>query len=99
MADKKIVGETHKISDKRGNGKLRREIWVDRHGQVTRYNLADINHRIFSQDNGRVLGYDNAHDGHHRHHLGEGFAVEFVSFEEIERRFEEEWMTRERSEK
>ena len=29
MADVKIIDESHKISDKRGNGKLRREVWVD----------------------------------------------------------------------
>lgn len=41
MADTKIIDESHKISDKQGNGKLRREIWVDSiTGKITRYNLA-----------------------------------------------------------
>jgi len=30
MAEVKIIDESHKISDKRWNGKLRREVWVDR---------------------------------------------------------------------
>ncbi len=93
MADRKMVDETHKISDRRGNGQLRREIWVDENsGKVTRYNLAYINHRLFAGDNGRVLGYDNAHDGHHRHYFGEMETVKFVSFEDIEGRFERDWI-------
>ena len=38
MADQKIVDDTHHVTQKRGNGQLRREIWVDAQGQVTRYN-------------------------------------------------------------
>ena len=93
MADMKIIDESHKIADKRGNGKLRREVWVDSHTRkVTRYNLAYINHNIYSGDNGRVLGYDNAHDGHHRHYFGVVEPVEFVSFEDTEARFEQDWI-------
>lgn len=93
MAEVKILDESHKISDKRGNGKLRREVWVDqKSGRVTRYNLAYINHRLFAGDNGRVLGYDNAHDFHHRHQFGVLESVEFVSFEDIEERFEQDWL-------
>jgi len=94
MADAKIIDESHKISDKRGNGKLRREVWADGvTGMITRYNLAYINHNIHPRDNGRVVGYDNAHDGHHRHCLGLVEPIEFVSFEDIEKRFEKDWIT------
>lgn len=99
MADQKIVDETHRISDRRGNGKLRREIWVDSQGRVTRYNLAYINHHVFAKDSGRVIGYDNAHDGHHRHHFGEIHPVEFVSMEDIEHQFERDWLALSRSKK
>ena len=93
MADTKIIDESHKISDKRGNGKLRREIWVDSiTGKVTRYNLAYINHRLYAGDNGRVEGYDNAHDGPHRHYFGVMEPVDFVNFEDIEERFEQDWI-------
>ncbi len=92
MADVKTIDESHKLSDKRGNGKLRREVWVSSTtGQVTRYNLAYINHSLYAGDNGRVIGYDNAHDGHHRHSFGAVEAVEFVNFEDIEERFEQDW--------
>ncbi len=58
---------------------------------VTRYNLAYINHAIYTGDNGRVLGYDNAHGVHHQHRTGRVENVDFVSFEDIEARFEREW--------
>lgn len=93
MAAAKIIDESHKISDKRGNGKLRREIWVDSvTGKVTRYSLAYINPNLYAGDIGRVVGYDNAHDGHHRHYLGMVEPVDFVSFEDIEERFEQDWI-------
>jgi len=93
MADVKIIDEFHKISDKRGNGKLRREVWVDEvNGKITRYNLAYINHHIHAGDNGCVVGYDNAHDGHHRHCFGVVEPVESVSFEDTEERFEQDWI-------
>ena len=93
MSDLKTIDETHRISEKRGNGILRREIWIDEgSGKVTRYNLAYINHKIFAGDNGRVIGYDNAHDGHHRHYFGEVEPVEFTSFENIEDQFANDWI-------
>lgn len=92
MSETKVHDERHKISRKRGNGVLRREIWFDNLGIVTRYNLAYINFSIFSGDNGRVLGYDNQHGYHHRHFMGETESFEFVSFEDVEAQFESEWM-------
>jgi Family of unknown function (DUF6516) len=92
MSEIKINDETHKISDKRGNGKLRREVWVDGEGKVVRYNLAYINHHLFQGDNGRVIGYDNAHGAHHRHYFGEITPVDFVSFDDIEEQFEADWL-------
>jgi len=92
MADKKIVDETHKISDKRGNGLLRREIWVDKEGKITRYTLAYINHSLHSADNGRVLGYDNQHGYHHRHYFGRVEPIDFMSFVEVEERFQQDWL-------
>ena len=93
MADRKIIAEFHKISYKRGNGKLRREVWIDEvTGKITRYNLAYINHRLYTGDNGRVVGYDNAHDRHHRHYFGALEPVAFTRFEDIEARFEQDWI-------
>src|SRR4051794_10855504 len=83
----KAVNDRFYLSNAKGGGMLRREIWVDRHGAVVRYNLAYINHAVHAGENGRVLGYDSAHGYHHRHYRGEVSAVEFDSFEKIEARF------------
>ena len=95
----KVVDETHEISRRRGNGKLRREIWVDAEGKVVRFNLAYINLEIHRSDNGRVLGYDSQHGVWHRHYLGEVSPIEASSFEEIEARFETEVQVYLRSER
>ncbi len=92
MPDRKLVDEVHHISKRRGNGLLRREVWVDDNGRVSRYNLAYINHELSTVDNGRVIGYDNQHGYHHRHYFGDIQPIEFHSFEEIEERFEADWI-------
>ena len=92
MPDAKIDEGSHKIAEKRGNGTLRREVWADTKGKVTRYNLAYINHKLHAEDNGRVVGYDNAHGYHHRHYFGVVEPVAFVSFEDVETRFECDWI-------
>jgi hypothetical protein len=53
--------------------------------------LRSINHAIYRGDNGRVLGFDNAHEYHHRHFMGKVEAVDFVSYEKILERFQSEW--------
>lgn len=70
------------------------EVWgyVDKGKTVvTRYNLAYINPAVCPVDHGRVLGFDNAHDYHHRHFMGEVQAVEFISYEATVERFQQEW--------
>lgn len=93
MPEQKAVDETHTISSKRGNGLLRREVWIDDRGRVTRYNLAYINHSLYQGDNGRVVGYDNQHGHHHRHWFGNVETIRFVSFEDIEESFEQDWLS------
>ncbi len=76
-------------------GLLSYEVWgYQERGKtiVTRYNLAYINHTIHRGDNGRVLGFDNAHGYHHRHFMGKVEAVEFESFETTQDRFQQEWL-------
>lgn len=94
MPEIKLIDRTDHVSRKRGNGLLRREVWIDEEtGRVTRYNLAYINHALYQGDNCRVLGYDNKHGFHHRHFMGQIVEIDFVSFAETERCFEEEWLT------
>jgi hypothetical protein len=89
---KKVIDEAHLIPRARGNGKLRREVWVGPNGQVARYNLAYVNLAVFQRDNGRVVGYDSQHGAHHRHFFGEISEIEFTSFEDIEAQFERDWV-------
>lgn len=87
--------ERFELKPKSGDGVLRYEVWgYQAKGQtvVTRYNLAYINHAICHLDNGRVLGFDNAHDYHHRHFMGKVMPVEFTSYEAIFERFQQEWL-------
>lgn len=86
-----LVDDSYTIHRKKGNGAIRRQVWVDRRGRVTRYSLAYINHQLFHGDNGRVLGYDNAHDYHHKHYFGQIEAINYTSFEELETRFQHEF--------
>ena len=79
------------LEEPTGKWAVRREVWVDEKGKVTRYNLAYINHRTFQGDNGRVLGYDNKHGSHHRHLMGTTNAIDFSSLEELEEQFDKEW--------
>ena len=48
-----------------------------------RYNLAFINHLLYPGDNGRVLGYDNAHGRHERHFKGAVHEIEFPGYEAL----------------
>lgn len=87
--------ERFELKPKSGGGILSYEVWgYQENGKtmVTRYNLAYINHFICQVDNGRVMGFDNAHAYHHRHYMGEVTAVEFTSYEVTLERFQQEWL-------
>jgi hypothetical protein len=60
-------------------------------GKVVQYALAYINPLIFSEDNGRVLGYDNSHGFSHKHFMGEMTAEPFPGYEALYECFEVEW--------
>lgn len=60
-------------------------------GKLERYSLAYINPAIFAGDNGRVLGYDNAHGYPHRHFMGTITPEPLLSWEAIREKFEVEW--------
>lgn len=88
--------ERFELKAKSGGGVLSYEVrgFQDRGKTVvTRYNLAYINHALCAVDHGRVLGYDNAHDYHHRHFMGNVSPVEFVSYEDTLEKFQLEWQS------
>ena len=70
---------------------VRMSINRDIAGVVRGYSFAYINHLICAVDNGRVLGYDNRHGGHHRHFMGIRTGVSYTSIEELRDQFEAEW--------
>jgi hypothetical protein len=70
-----------------GPGLIREEVWVDEAGEVGRYNLAFINHFMTRNDNGRVLGYDNAHGEPHRHFYGMVEMQKLESYDVLLERF------------
>lgn len=70
-----------------GVGILREEVWVGADEEVVRYNLAFLLPHLFYPDNGRVLGFDNAHGVHERHFMGEVRVVEFENYESTANRF------------
>ena len=61
-----------------------------RGGRLLRYSLTLIDTHRTGIDDGRVIGYDNAHGHHHRHCFGEVEPIELESYESIEKRFEAE---------
>lgn len=67
------------------------QVWQDAQGQTTSYRFAYINGQLFRKDNGRVLGYDNAHGEHHRHYFGRYERVNFESAEATMQQFITEW--------
>jgi hypothetical protein len=66
-----VVDEIDQVRCKSGSyGVIREEVYVDAAGAVVKYNLVFIHLALCQQDNGRVLGYDNAHGDHERHWMG-----------------------------
>lgn len=78
--------EEHRLKGKRKGALLKEQIWFE-DGQVIAYSLAYINLKVCPADNGRVLGYDNSHDYHHRHFMGVVEAVEFTTYAALAERF------------
>src|SRR5580698_9592801 len=86
----KTVDETILLKRPRRGARLREEVWQRQDGQVTKYNLAYVNHLICQTDNGRVLGYDNSHGFHHRHFMGKVETIKFKDYETLASRFRDE---------
>ncbi len=86
----KVVSEQFPINSKKGGGIIKIEAWENDSGEIVKYSMAYINHLIFAGDNGRVLGYDNTHNFHHKHYFAEIFEVtDFKSYLDLVERFEQ----------
>ena len=88
---RKAVDDIDQVRCKSGScGVIREEVYVDEAAAVVKYNLVFIHLGLCQQDNGRVLGYDNAHGRHERHSMGSVQPVGFISYERTLRRFLDE---------
>jgi hypothetical protein len=85
----KRVDDTFYLTGNRRGAVLKEEVWYAGH-DVVKYSLAYINHKVYGGDNGRVLGYDNTHDYHHRHFMGNIEEIDFAGYARLLDRFEEE---------
>ena len=86
----KVIDETVYLKRPRRGAVLKEEVWQREDGEVVKYSLAYVNPGMCRVDNGRVLGYDNSHDSHHRHFMRKQEAFEFTGYEALARRFYDE---------
>jgi len=87
----KIISDRFSVPKRRGGGIVKIEVWENEDGAVVKYSFAYINHMLCSKDNGRVIGYDNTHNYHHKHYFGDIFPVDdFTDYESLLNQFEEE---------
>jgi hypothetical protein len=80
---RKVVDDLTRVRCKAGIGVVREEVWLDVAGAIVKYNLAFINPLLCNVDNGRVLGYDNAHGNHERHFKGTVTPYIFTNYENV----------------
>ncbi len=92
MADTtKAADDIFMVPWDQGNGQIRREVWVDNQGKVTRYLLAYFNPEAFGEDGGRVLGYDFDHGNFTCHLRGAVTSLNPLSLGELEELFAVKW--------
>jgi hypothetical protein len=70
-----------------GIGYIREEVWVDEKDVVVRSNLAFLLPQRSGIDNGRMLGFDNAHGIHERHYMDDVREVPFIRYAATANRF------------
>ncbi len=63
---------------------------MDAQGKVALYNLAFLIPHLLHADNGRILGYDNAHGFHERHFLGGREQVQSAEYKTLADSFHRE---------
>ena len=86
----KVIDEQFVVSYEKGGGIIKFEAW-EYENKIVKYNMAYINKSIFSNDNGRVIGYDNSHNFHHKHYFGQINELDdFVDYQDLVQRFKNE---------
>jgi len=83
----KVIDEKFIVPTQNGGGIIKFEAW-EYQNKIIKYNMVYINKSIFPNDNGRVMGYDNSHNFHHKHYFGEIYELtDFVNYQELVERF------------
>ena len=83
----KIIDEQFIIPYAKGGGIIKFEAW-EYENLIVKYNMVYINKNVFPNDNGRVMGYDNSHNFHHKHYFGQITELDdFVNYQELVQRF------------
>ena len=86
----KIIDEQFIVLYKQGGGIIKFEAW-EYENKIVKYNMAYINESVFPNDNGRVIGYDNSHNFHHKHYFGQIIELnDFVNYQELVKRFRDD---------
>ena len=84
----KVVNEQYVLPQNLGSGFIKIEAW-ELNKEIVKYSMVYINKSIYPNDNGRVLGYDNAHNFHHKHYFGEIFELDdFINYQDLVTRFQ-----------
>ena len=83
----KVIDEQFIIPAKKGNGIIKFEAW-EYENKIIKYNMVYINKSIFPNDNGRVMGYDNSHNFHHKHYFGQITELDnFINYQILVQQF------------
>jgi hypothetical protein len=86
----KVIDEQFIVPFEKGGGIIKFEAWKYK-DEIVKYNMAYINKAVFSKDNGRVIGYDNSHNFHHKHYFGEITELDdFTNYHDLVLRFKRE---------
>ena len=83
----KVIDEQFIVPGGKGGGVVKFEAW-EYEEKVIKYIMVYINKQLFPNDNGRVVGYDNSHDFHHKHYFGQITELDdFINYQELVVRF------------
>ena len=83
----KVVDEQFIVPSDKGGGIIKFEAWEHR-DKIVKYNMVYINKSVYPNDNGRVMGYDNSHNFHHKHYFGQITELDdFQNYQELVQRF------------
>jgi len=86
----KVIDEQFIVSTEKGGGVIKFEAW-EWDKKIVKYNMVYINKSIFPNDNGRVVGYDNSHNFHHKHYFGQITELDdFIDYQELVGRFKKD---------